>query len=166
MTKKFIDYAELVDEAMHIIVKKSLNILASDPMIEDHHFFISFLTSYPGVEISQALRHKYPDEMTIVLQYQFEKLTVEEDIFSVLLSFNGVKEKLVIPFKSLTAFADPSVKFGLQFKQYILEEDDDSPQNVETDNKIDETEQLPSTIFKNRKANNVITLDNFRKNKK
>jgi uncharacterized protein len=116
MTKDIIDYTALVDDAMHMIVKKSLEIFAGKESLGEHHFFISFITKYPGVSLSEKLQNKYPYEMTIVLQYQFESLIVEDNSFSVSLSFGNEEEKLVIPFAALTAFADPSVKFGLQFR--------------------------------------------------
>lgn len=116
MKKSLIDYSELVDDAMHLIVKKSLQLFAESDLRGDHHFFISFITKYPGVIISDKLRQKYPYEMTIVLQHQFEDLIIEDDYFTVVLSFDNLPEKVVVPFASLTAFADPSVKFGLQFR--------------------------------------------------
>jgi hypothetical protein len=123
MTKKLIDYAILVDEAMYTIVKKSMQIFAKHHQTQENHFFVSFITDFPGVSLSKKLRQRYPEEMTIVLQYQFEDLIVEKDKFSVVLSFDNVKECIVIPFKAMTAFADPSEKFGLQFKHYGNEED-------------------------------------------
>ena len=53
--------------------------------------------------------------MTIVLQFQFWGLDVGEEAFGVTLSFDEVPERLTIPFAAITAFADPSVQFGLQF---------------------------------------------------
>jgi len=82
----------------------------------DHHFFISFDTHADGVRISDRLRAQYPEEMTIILQHQFWDLVVEDDRFAITLSFGGRHERLTIPFSALTAFADPSVKFGLQFE--------------------------------------------------
>lgn len=80
-----------------------------------HHFYITFLTGHPGVDIPDHLRAQYPDTMTIVLEHQFWGLEVEDDRFSVTLSFSGVNQRLSIPFAAVTAFADPSVRFGLQF---------------------------------------------------
>lgn len=116
MKKSLIDYSELVDDAMHLIVKKSLQLFSESELRGDHHFFISFITKYPGVVISEKLRQKYPYEMTIVLQHQFEDLIIQDDYFTVVLSFDNAPEKVIVPFASLTAFADPSVKFGLQFR--------------------------------------------------
>ena len=129
MNMGLIDYSALVDDAMHLIVKKSLRIFAQANLHGDHHFFISFITKYPGVVISEKLHNKYPYEMTIVLQHQFEKLIVSDDHFSVLLSFDNQQEKIVIPFAALTAFADPSVKFGLQFRHI-----DDSQLDINQNN--------------------------------
>ncbi|MEK6734651.1 MAG: ClpXP protease specificity-enhancing factor SspB [Pseudomonadota bacterium] len=157
MGKKLIDYSILVDDAMHFIVKKSLQIFAENSFHGDHHFFISFITKYPGVVISEKLHNKYPYEMTIVLQHQFEDLIVREDSFSVSLSFDNQKEKIIIPFASLTAFADPSVKFGLQFR-HIEENQTDAPIKLEkkAKTKISSKTSKPAAESKN---SNVISLD-------
>ncbi len=110
-----IDYPGFIDEAMRGVVRRSLRQAAEYGLPGNHHFFISFDTNFPGVEISPALKQRYPEEITIVLQYQFWDLDVEEHQFSVMLSFNNVPERLVVPYSALTAFADPSIKFGLQF---------------------------------------------------
>lgn len=162
----FIDYAKLIDEAMHIIVKKSLTKIAEEGLQNDHHFYISFLTQHEGVELSKKLKAKYPEEMTIVLQYQYEDLKVEDDKFTVSLSFGGLKEKIVIPYDALTAFADPSVKFGLQFRH--MDEaniEDDLSENL--DENIDKTQKKKQTAqaIVESKADNVITMDSFRKKK-
>lgn len=100
---------------MHIIVKRALGHIKNGALPGKHHFFISFLTVHPDVKLPKHLKEKYPDEMTIVLQHQFEELKIDDAGFSVVLSFDNIKEKIVIPFAALIAFADPSVKFGLQF---------------------------------------------------
>lgn len=174
---EFINYGQLIDDAMHIIVKRALEIVVSEGLPGDHHFFISFLTDYPGVQISQALKQKYPEEMTIVLQYQFQDLYVDDNGFGVTLSFNNVNENLVIPFGALTAFADPSVKFGLQFRHMMEDVDDDmlvpdiddiaEPMSLldDMDDDIFATNPAASTN-KDTKGDNVIALDNFRKKPK
>ena len=161
MNKYVIDYSELVDEVMHIIVKKSLMIISDNTYCGDHHFFISFITNYPGVILSPKLRKKYPGEMTIVLQYQFEDLKVDEDYFSVVLSFDNLKEKIVIPFKSLTAFADPSVKFGLQFRS--IEENHSNREIIPKEEPKAPKEQ--KTKVNNEEKDNIIAFDSFRKKK-
>jgi hypothetical protein len=160
MSQSLIDYSILVDNAMHLIVKRSLEIFASTDSHGEHHFFISFITKYPGVVISDKLHNKYPYEMTIVLQHQFEELKVADDHFSVLLSFDNQQEKIVIPFASLTAFADPSVKFGLQFR-HADESQLETNQNEEksTNNeKISFKKTRPSKPIVRDKGN-VIALD-------
>lgn len=166
MSNEFINYGLLVDEAMHLIVKKSLEVLSDNTLQGDHHFYISFLTTYPGVTLSDKLKSKYPQEMTIVLQYQFENLHVYQDSFEVTLSFDNIKERIVIPFKALTAFADPSVKFGLQFKHF----DDEYMLEDESEMLEDEEEDFDPIIHKRDNPiidvqDNVISIDNFRKKK-
>ncbi|MGB4191477.1 MAG: ClpXP protease specificity-enhancing factor SspB [Rickettsiales bacterium] len=163
MKKELIDYSALVDNAMHLIVKKSLEIFAKNSVDSDHHFFISFITKYPGVVISEKLHNKYPYEMTIVLQYQFEDLIVNDEEFSVSLSFDNQREKIKIPFAALTAFADPSVKFGLQFRHIDEEQmEDDYKTTLNSFSTDGSSSNLKDKIASPKKAKtegNVISLD-------
>jgi hypothetical protein len=115
MTHENIDYPALIDSAMRHVVRDALHHVDRYGLPSDHHFFISFQTNYPGVSISPQLKSRYPEEITIVIQHQFWDLQIQDDKFQVMLSFNNIPEKLVVPFDALTAFADPSIKFGLQF---------------------------------------------------
>ncbi len=167
MDEDIINYGKLIDDAMHIIVKKALEeVVIRNGLPGSHHFFISFLTRYPGVVISDKLAQKYPNEMTIVLQYQFEELAVSQDSFSVVLSFDNVKECITIPFASLTAFADPSVKFGLQFR-YVEEELESDNNASSTPKEMDANKAEEGNSDKAQHSplsvDNVITLDHFRK---
>ena len=110
-----IDYPKLIDSAMRNVVREALLHVDKFGLPGDHHFFISFQTNYPGVSISPQLKSRYPEEITIVVQHQFWDLKITDSQFSLMLSFNNIPEKLVVPFDALTAFADPSIKFGLQF---------------------------------------------------
>jgi len=105
----------MMEGALIGIVREALEQVAEDGLPGAHHFYITFRTGDDGVEIDDFLRSRYPEEMTIVLQHQFWDLDVGEDRFSILLSFNDTPSKLVVPYAALTAFIDPSVKFGLQF---------------------------------------------------
>lgn len=110
-----IDYPGLIDAAMRNVVREALLHVDKFGLPGEHHFFISFQTNYPGVSISPQLKARYPEEITIVVQHQFWDLKITPEYFSLMLSFNNIPEKLVVPFDALTAFADPSIKFGLQF---------------------------------------------------
>ena len=105
-----------------VCASKVLQKTAIEGLSEPHHFYITFQTADEGVKIPSFLKERFPNEMTIVLQYQFDELTVEDDFFSVLLSFNGKAEKLVVPFKSILSFADPSQEFILQFMPALMRE--------------------------------------------
>ncbi len=115
MADDLIRYDLLVQEALRGVVRKVLTDAARDGLVGEHHFYVSFRTESPGVRMSQALREKYPQDMTIVLQHQFWDLGVTEHAFEVGLSFSGVPERLLVPFDALTGFFDPSVQFGLKF---------------------------------------------------
>jgi hypothetical protein len=163
MAHDIIDYGRLVDEAMHVIVYRVLKTVQERGLPGNHHFFISFVTKHPGVKLSKALTNKYPKEMTIVLQYQFQELIVDNKGFGVTLSFNGVKEKIYIPFTAITTFADPSVQFGLQFREVEYGYADEVDVELE-DSNIDSVESVKGKGKKgDKKSNNVISLDKFRK---
>ncbi|MSO75006.1 MAG: hypothetical protein EXQ99_07700 [Alphaproteobacteria bacterium] len=115
MSKDLIGYDGLVDAALRGVVRQALRNIAERGLLGSHHLYVSFRTSDPGVDIPDFLRERYPDEMTIVLQHQYWGLEVTEDRFSVGLSFNKAKCMLTIPYAAITRFADPGVKFGLQF---------------------------------------------------
>ena len=161
MTKDYesFDYPALVDNAMRGVVKEVLIQADKHGFSGEHHFYISFNTQFPGVTLSPQLKEKYPHEMTIVLQHQFWDLEITEERFSLMLSFNNIPEKLVIPFDAMTAFADPSVKFGLQFHEIDINHID-TQQHVDIDTLSDSTE---TSVEKDEDGNNVISIDAFRK---
>lgn len=132
MAKDWLRYDRLVEDALRSVVRRALLEVAANGLPGDHHFYLTFHTQDPGVSLSPQLRAQYPKEMTIVLQHQFWGLEVTEDNFTVKLSFGGVRETLVIPFQSVVSFADPSVKFGLQFETAAEGEGEDGD--------LDETE--------------------------
>lgn len=109
-------YDRMVEKALRSVVKGSIEEVMEHGLPGDHHFYITFLTDYAGVEIPDYLRDRYPGEMTIVLQYQFSDLSVDDEFLRVTLSFNNVPEQLVIPLNAINIFADPSVNFALQFQ--------------------------------------------------
>lgn len=131
MADDLIRYDLLVQDALRGVVRKVLTDAARDGLAGEHHFYVSFRTEAPGVRMSQRLREKYPQDMTIVLQHQFWDLGVTEHAFEVGLSFSGVPERLLVPFDALSGFFDPSVQFGLKFDlNETADEDaqDDAPQ--------------------------------------
>jgi uncharacterized protein len=110
-------YDRMMERAVRGVVREALAVAASRGLPGAHHFYITFKTRAPGVTIPDHLLAKYPEEMTIVLEHQFWDLEVNEELFSVTLSFGNKPARLTIPFAAVSTFADPSVQFGLQFKQ-------------------------------------------------
>ncbi|MBU6398337.1 MAG: hypothetical protein KGL20_00480 [Rhodospirillales bacterium] len=113
--ESLLPYDEWTQDALRQVVVSALRHVAAEGLPGGHHFYISFKTAYPGVVIPERLKAQYPDEMTIVLQHQFHGLSVENETLSVGLSFSGIPTTLVIPLAAITSFADPEVRFGLQF---------------------------------------------------
>jgi len=105
----------MVEDALRGVVGKALTHAATRGLPGDHHFYITFRTDDPGVLVPSHLWQRYPSEMTIVLQHQFWGLDVGSEVFSVTLTFANVPERLTVPYAAVVAFADPSVRFGLQF---------------------------------------------------
>ena len=115
--ESLIPYDEIVQEALRAVVGRVLGeVERSGGLPGNHHFYITFKTGMPGVVIPKHLAERFPDEMTIVIQHRFWDLKVEEDAFSVGLSFNGVASTLNVPFAAVTQFHDPAVEFALTFQ--------------------------------------------------
>lgn len=115
MAEDHLRYDILVQEALRGVMRKVLTEVSRTGLPGNHHFFITFLTGAPGVRISSRLRERYPEQMTIVLQFQYWELKVSETGFEVGLSFSDVPEKLEIPFSAVRGFYDPSTNFELEF---------------------------------------------------
>ena len=111
-----IDYETLAQDALRGIVRTVLIRVAKTGLPGEHHFYIAFNTHAPGVILSPRLKERYPDEMTIVLQHRFWDLIVNDERFEVELTFDGIPERLVVPFAAIKVFFDPSVPYGLQFE--------------------------------------------------
>jgi len=116
MAKDFIGYEALAENALRGVVREALRDAEKRGLIGAHHFYVTFRTGAPGVEIPDFLTERFPDEMTIVIQHQFWDFKVDDDRFQITLTFQKIPATLVVPFAALTAFVDPGVQFGLQFK--------------------------------------------------
>lgn len=156
-------YDRMVERALRGVVRDAVTEVIADGLTGDHHFYITFLTDHPGVKIPDYLRERYPGEMTIVLQYQFYDLEVDDKIFGVTLSFNNVPERLEIPLPAITIFADPSVNFALQFQPLegpdVGPDDGDGKKGKKKAKDKAEGDATPAP----RKTGEVVSLDQFRK---
>ncbi|MCP5084124.1 MAG: hypothetical protein GY948_20755 [Alphaproteobacteria bacterium] len=117
-------YDLLAQQALRGVVRAALEVVRKDGLPGEHHFYIAFDTNHPGAKLSDRLKRKYPEEMTVVLQHQFWGLEVRDDGFNVELSFDNIPEKLEVPFASIRGFFDPHVQFGLQFEMEEANQND------------------------------------------
>ncbi|MBL9075272.1 ClpXP protease specificity-enhancing factor SspB [Tabrizicola sp.] len=147
-----IDYGNLMHRAMRGLIQSVLTEVAEHGLPGAHHFFITFDTTHPDVQIADWLKERYPTEMTVVIQHWFENLSVDDEGFSVTLNFGNNPEPMVIPFDALRTFVDPSVEFGLRFETQEQGEDEDD-EDIEV-----EVEDEPA-----RQDAEIVSLDQFRK---
>jgi hypothetical protein len=153
---KGIKYGQLMHKALRQFLADVLSQVARDGLPGKHHFFITFDTTHPGVDMNTTLKARYPKEMTIVLQDWFADLAVMKDRFSVTLNFGNVPEPIVVPFEAIKTFVDPSVEFGLRF--------DAHEEEAEAGGSGPEGESPPAapTPLRSGEAE-VVSLDKFRK---
>lgn len=166
MGQDHIRYDILAQDALRGVIRKVLAEVATTGRLPgDHHFFITFLTGAPGVRISQHLKSKYPEQMTIVVQHQFWDMKITEASFEIGLSFSDVPEKLVIPFNAIRGFYDPSVNFELEFDVPLADSEDVPAAEITAypvDAKSDEAGEKPAD-GEEKKEGSVVSLDSFRK---
>lgn len=155
-----LDYGNLMQKAMRGMMAEVLAHVAENGLPGQHHFYISFETGHPGVDIPDWLRDSYPEEMTIVLQDWFQDLAVAQDRFSVTLNFSDQAQTLVIPFGAVRTFVDPSVKFGLKF-----DPQDPDLSDIPTPADPDDTDGAPDDDGSTapEEGAQVVSLDQFRK---
>lgn len=158
VSEPIISYEELVERALRGVLREALLLTVRDGLPGEHHFYITFRTDHPGVDIPGSLRAVHPTDMTIVLQHQFWNLQVTTEWFEVELSFKGKTERLHIPFDAVTAFADPFAKFGLQFQIDL----DAASEALLDDEDTGESNDAGPTPADTSGAK-VVTLDAFRK---
>ena len=169
MPEDLMRYDQLAQNALRGVVRDALRRVEKSGLPGEHHFYIAFNTKSPGVDIGERMAQRYPREMTIVIQHQYENLIVREDRFEVELSFDNIVEKLVIPFNAVKGFLDPAVQFGLQFEVVTVEPAAETEKKAAkpsvtklkpVDEVVEASEAVPS---EDKDAPKVVSLDSFRK---
>ncbi|MFY0661115.1 MAG: hypothetical protein JXR15_11515 [Shimia sp.] len=152
-----IDYGNLMHRAMRSLIQTVLTDVQATGLPGEHHFFITFDTQHPDVEIAEWLADRYPGEMTVVMQHWYDNLTVTDEGFAVTLNFGDAPEPLYIPYNSIKTFVDPSVEFGLRFETQDEDEVEDALDELPEEINLEEIVEEP------RKDAEVVSLDSFRK---
>ena len=156
-------YDVWIEDALRTVIKRTISYVSENGLPGEHHFYITFRTTDDKVIMPDYLRADHPEEMTIVLQYQYDSLDVDDDAIYATLRFNGKPETMIIPLSSIVSFADPSVNFGLQLKVANLDDDaddldPDEVQDLDVDQPAEDTKKDGE-----KTTGEVITLDAFRK---
>ena len=155
-----IDYGNLMHRAMRGLIQNVLERVAEEGLPGAHHFFITFDTMHPDVEIADWLSDRYPGEMTVVIQHWFDNLDVGDDGFAITLNFGNNPEPLYIPYDAIKTFVDPSVEFGLRFETQDDDEDEDDTADAP---EAPMQEMAEPEAEPRHKDADVVSLDQFRK---
>jgi len=139
------NYDRMTQLALRGVVRDAIRrVIREGGLPGAHHFYITFLTRFPGVDIDESLSKKYPEEVTIVLEHQYWDLKAHDDSFEVTLKFGGVPKYLSVPYTAISRFHDPSVSFALQFDP--PEEMAESAPSNEGQNKPSPKARTPLTL--------------------
>ena len=147
MPEDLLNYGRMMQRALRGVMYEALSTVADQGLPGEHHFYITLDCRHPGFEIPDWLRADYPDQITIVLQFEFEGLAVDRDGFGVSMSFSNRPARIYAPFDAVLTFVDPSVEFGLKFDATEIEEEPEPPEEPE----------------KPEGSAEVLSLDSFRK---
>ena len=142
-----IDYQKILNQNMLNVLKDILKNIKENGLNNNNHLYITFLTNHKNVELPNWIKQKYPEEMTIVIQYEYYDLEISENNFSISLSFSNIKTYLKIDYNAIVSFADPSSNFGLILQKN--KKSNKSTKNVEN---------------KKTKKNNIINFSKYKKN--
>jgi uncharacterized protein len=159
MAEDLIGYQRLIERALRGVLRDTLTGVAQNGLPGRHHLYINFRTDHPGVVIADSLRARYPSEMTIVLQFEFWDLEVEDDGFGVTLSFGNVPHRLWVPFAAVRLFTDPAAEFGLQFN---VAERAEGPVMAAAKADSGAVEPEPEQPPEEAPGEKVVSLDRFR----
>jgi len=164
-------YPRLIARALRGVAREVLGRVAGEGLPGEHHLYLSFRPDAEGVRVPGFLADRYPDEVTVILQNQFWDLEVDDDAFSVTLTFGGARQRLTVPFAALTAFADPAVGLGLRFEPPVAEEGaDEMAGEAEADAGGDRAEirrksggETESAEGGEGEGGEVVSIDRFRR---
>ena len=155
-----LDYGSLMHRAMRGLIFNVLEQVRDHGLPGNHHFFITFDTTHPDVQLADWLKDRYPEEMTVVIQHWFDNLEVREDGFSITLNFGDQPEPIQIPFDAIQTFVDPSVEFGLRFEN---QDTDEIEEEAEADETAPSAEATETSDAEPRQKAEVVSLDQFRR---
>ena len=144
-----INYKKIFKKNLLNVLKDVLQNIEEKGLTNNQSLYITFITNHSKVLIPSWLKKKYPDEMTIVIQYEYYNLKLRKNNFSIGLSFDNIKTDLTIDYESVISFADPEANFGLKF---INKELDQSKKR-----------NIKKKSLQTKQKNNIIEFKNYKK---
>ena len=141
-----INYQKILNKNLKKTFIDILKYIEKNGIKDGNLLYITFITKHPLVSIPNWILKKYPDEMTIVIQYEYYDFIVNKNNFKIGLSFNNIKANLIIDYNSIISFADPFENFGLKLQQ-------NNNKKLKTKNNL-----------KKQNPNNVIDFRNYKIN--
>ena len=142
-----IEYQKILDKNMLNVFKDILTNIRDNGLSGNNQLYITFLTNHKNVELPNWLKQKYPQEMTIIIQYEYYNLEINKNNFSITLSFGDIKTNLKINYNAIISFAGPSADFGLILQKSKIQK--------KVNEKLEDNKS---------KKNNVINFSNYKKN--
>lgn len=165
--ESLLPYEQWTQQALRHVVERALSHLATEGLPGQHHFYLTFRTDHPGTVVPARLKAQYPQEMTIVLQHQYRDPTMQDGLFSVVLSFGGVSSTLVIPLDAVVGFVDPAVQFALRFQPEpdAGDRSDETPNGTPDETEAETQEAVSESVDETTKSDTpqVVSLDAFRR---
>lgn len=110
---QYAPYRSFLDFAKDLVERLPRSSSMADP---DYAMYVRYNTTVAGVVLPETLRERYPNEITIVLQHQFQALTALRDAFTVVLWFSGKPDTLVVPYSAVREIVVPTI--GLRVEHF------------------------------------------------
>ena len=76
-----IDYNKVLNQNMINVLRDVLTNIKVNGLSKNNHLYITFLTNHKNVDLPDWIKQKYPEEMTIIIQYEYYNLEVKKITF-------------------------------------------------------------------------------------
>ena len=152
-----INYQNILNKNLLKVFIEILQNIEKSGLSGSNHLYVTFATDNLNTSIPKWLMDKYPTEMTIVIQNEYNYIIVKKNYFNIGLSFDNIKTDLRISFNSIISFVDPSVNFGLNYQF-------NKSNKIGNNKKIKEKRNNLKKRIENKNSSNIINFSKYKKN--